>query len=68
MKTPIKINSIKHYFLDPEYLKPYLLMFSEYLADKGFTALTIRTYFDSVARLSKYDHFQPIYRLYFWLF
>ena len=20
------------------------------------------------ARLSKYDHFQPIYRLYFWLF
>ena len=52
MKTPIKINSIKHYFLDPEYLKPYLLMFSEYLADKGFTALTIRTYFDSVAHFA----------------
>ncbi|NRB65128.1 MAG: hypothetical protein HRU40_19280 [Saprospiraceae bacterium] len=52
MKTQIKINSNEHYLLNPGYLKPYLLMFTEHLADKGFTALTIQTYFDSASHFA----------------
>ncbi|MEY8199514.1 MAG: tyrosine-type recombinase/integrase [Colwellia sp.] len=49
MKTKSKKQLNARRFLNPECLEQYLIPFTEELAQKGFTSLTIAGYFDGVA-------------------